>query len=56
MAKLIKKGQAGMYVNHTGPYNAEIYLEKDPLPDDYVETKNVGKYGYLDIGPEMRMD
>ena len=45
-----------MQVRHISPYNAEIYLEKDPLPDDYVETKNVGKYGYIDMTPELRMD
>lgn len=45
-----------MYVNRTGPYSAEIYLEKDPLPADYIEPKNIGKYGYVDIPAEARMD
>lgn len=45
-----------MHVNRTGPYNAEIYLEKDPLPEGYIEPKNIGKYGYVDIPAEARMD
>lgn len=53
--KLIK-GQSGMQIKYINPYNAEIHLEKDPLPKDYVESKNVGKYGYVNITPEMRMD
>jgi len=31
-------------------------LEKDPLPEDYTEPNNIGKYGYIDIPIETRMD
>lgn len=56
--KLIKRGQQGMQVfrNPNNPYDIEIQLEKDPLPEDYTEPNNIGKYGYIDIPIETRMD
>ena len=34
MGKLIEKGQSGMVVERTGPYDATIYLEKDPIEEE----------------------
>jgi len=50
MAKLIKKGQQGMKVVRTGPYSAEIYLEKDPISHPELQTYIPG------LDPEERMD
>ena len=48
--KLIKRGQYGMQVVHTGPFDAEIYLEKDPISHPELQTYIPG------LDPEERMD
>lgn len=48
--KLIKRGQQGMKVVQTAPYNVEIYLEKDPISHPELQTYIPG------LDPEERMD
>lgn len=48
--KLIKRGQQGMKVVQTAPFNVEIYLEKDPISHPELQTYIPG------LDPEERMD
>lgn len=48
--KLIKRGQQGMKVIQTAPYNVEIYLERDPISHPELQTYIPG------LDPEERMD
>ena len=48
--KLIKRGQQGMKVVQTTPYNVEVYLEKDPISHPELQTYIPG------LDPEERMD
>lgn len=53
MGKLIKRGQSGMVVERTGPYDATIYLEKDPIEEAPASQFKIWTPG---ITPEERMD
>ena len=53
MGKLVKRGQSGMVVERTGPYDATIYLEKDPIEEAPASQFKIWTPGTT---PEERMD
>ena len=53
--KLIKRGQGGMKVIRTAPYDTSIYLEKDPISNDTYNTDLLPTHG-INLSPEARMD